>query len=356
MLASGWPGISSDGGCEGDTAKWRGSPRVAGPILLAKPTLDFGVKDNVEGPFPIAGPDGAFTFEALVKLDMMPQDSRGLALDIFSMDDESSSNRVFIFRIEKPGFLSFLPISGHAVRGGGLATIPTSGPHALNTTDWFHAAVAYDGRETAVNNLKLYWTRLNAGNESANLIGQGTLTADLGQGLGDFAIGNSGATANEFFPGLIDEVRISGIARPPHDFCFVSENVRAREDELSRRAPPLRPAFGMKLQQVLVGEQVVAMPGNDRSLVLGSGLHRLYRSVTGNTIGKDLAARRVRAAADMLREVDVKLEPVAMETGLHSAKNLCRLFKGHLGLTPGQWKESWHRQHAADHATSVPGH
>ena len=85
-------------------------------------------------------------------------------------------------------------------------------------------------------------------------------------------------------------------------------------------------------------------------------LHRLYRSVTGNTIGKDLAARRVRAAADMLRQVDVKLEPVAMETGLHSAKNLCRLFKGHLGLTPGQWKESWHRQHAADHATSVPGH
>jgi signal transduction histidine kinase len=246
-----------------------------GPILLAKPELDFGPKDNVEGPFPIAGPDGAFTFEALVKLDTMPQDSHGVALDIFSMDDEASSNRVFIFRIEKPGFLSFLPISGNAVRGGGLATIPTSGPHALNTTDWFHAAVAYDGRETAVNNLKLYWTRLDAGNKSANLIGQGTLTADLGQGLGDFAIGNSGANANEFFPGLIDEVRISGIARPPHDFCFVSENVRVREDELSRRAPPLQPALEMKLQRVLVGDQAVAMPDQRRSLVLEAGLHRL---------------------------------------------------------------------------------
>lgn len=75
-------------------------------------------------------------------------------------------------------------------------------------------------------------------------------------------------------------------------------------------------------------------------------LHRLYRSVTGNTIGKDLVARRIEAAAEMLRGVDVKLEPVAMETGLRSAKNLCRLFKEHLGLTPGQWKESYHRQDA----------
>jgi transcriptional regulator GlxA family with amidase domain len=71
-------------------------------------------------------------------------------------------------------------------------------------------------------------------------------------------------------------------------------------------------------------------------------LHRLYRAVTGNTVGKDLLARRIEAAADMLREDDLKLEPVAMETGLRNAKNLCRLFKEHLGLTPGQWKESFH--------------
>lgn len=246
-----------------------------GPVLLAKPALDYGPNDNVDGPFPVAGPDGAFTFEALVKLDTLPQDSPGLALDIVSMDDEAGENRVFIFRIEKPGFLSFLPISGNAVRGGGLATIPTRGPHAMNTRDWFHAAVAYDGRETAVNNLKLYWTRLGAGNESANLIGRGTLTADLSRKLGDFAIGNSGVYLSEFFPGLIDEVRISGIARPPHDFCFVSEEVKIREDELSRRQPPRQPALEMMLQQVLVGEVPVVMPAGGRPLVLESGLHRL---------------------------------------------------------------------------------
>ena len=74
-------------------------------------------------------------------------------------------------------------------------------------------------------------------------------------------------------------------------------------------------------------------------------LHRLYRSVTGTTIGKDLVARRIEVAAEMLRD-GVKLEPVAMETGLRSAKNLCRLFKEHRGLTPGQWKHSCQGPHA----------
>jgi transcriptional regulator GlxA family with amidase domain len=71
-------------------------------------------------------------------------------------------------------------------------------------------------------------------------------------------------------------------------------------------------------------------------------LHRAYRAVTGKTVGRDLLNRRIEAAADMLREDDIKLEPVAMETGLRNAKNLCRLFKDHFGVTPGQWKESFH--------------
>lgn len=251
-----------------------------GPILLAKPSLDFGSKDNVDAPFPIAGPDGAFTIEALVKLDFMPEDSPGLALDIVSMDDDDRTNRVFIFRIEKPGFLSFLPISGDAVRGGGLATIPTSGPHALQTGEWFHAAVAYDGRETAVNNLKLYWTRLSAGNEAANLIGKGTLTTDLSRNLGDFAIGNSGKYSSdygpwEFFPGSIDEVRISGSARQSHDFCFVSEDAKYRADEFSRKQPPRTPKLELMLQQVMVGEHPVGLPDAGTPLILGAGLHRL---------------------------------------------------------------------------------
>lgn len=257
-----------------------GPHRPYGPILLAKPVLDFGPLDNVDPPFPIAGPDGAFTIEALVKLDVPPQDSRSLAMDIVSMDDDDQENRVFIFRIEKPGFLSFLPIFGDAVRGGGLATLPATGPHAFVPGEWYHAAVSYNGRETEVNNLKLYWTRLSAAGESANLIGQGTLTADLRPRLGDFAIGNSGKYSSsngpwEFFPGSIDEVRLSSIARGPEDFCFVGEAAKMRADRVSRREPPRQPELGMILHQVLVGEVPVSLPSGDEPLMIGSGLHRL---------------------------------------------------------------------------------
>lgn len=67
-------------------------------------------------------------------------------------------------------------------------------------------------------------------------------------------------------------------------------------------------------------------------------LYRLYRATTGNTIGKDIMARRMTAAAELLRDETLKLEPIAIETGLGNAKNLCRLFKEHFGQTPGQWR------------------
>lgn len=69
-------------------------------------------------------------------------------------------------------------------------------------------------------------------------------------------------------------------------------------------------------------------------------LYRLYRATTGNTIGKDIMARRMEAAAEMLRDENLKLEPIAIEAGLGNAKNLCRLFKEHYGQTPGQWRAS----------------
>jgi len=256
-----------------------GVQRPYGPILLAKPELDFGPADNVDGPFPVMGVDGAFTMEAIVKLDVLPADSPGYAADIVTMDDDNDVNRVFLFRIEKPGFLSFVPISGDAVRGGGLATIPTTGPNAINTTDWFHVAVTYDGNENVSDNLKLYWTKLGTGAEAANLIGRGTLTADLRRELGDFAIGNSGKFNDkgpfEFFPGSIDEVRISSVARRPHDFLFVSPEAKRKAEEKFSPDQPDQPLSGLKLQQVFVDDQLIPIEENGSPLVLGPGLHRL---------------------------------------------------------------------------------
>ena len=251
-----------------------GVSRPYGPILLAQPVLDDGPRDNVEGEFPVMGDDGAFTMEAVVKLDLLPADSPGFAADIVSMDDDLTAHRVFLFRIEKPGFLSFVPISGDAVRGGGLATIPTSGPHAINTTDWFHVAVTYDGKENVPNNLKLYWTRLGSGAIVANQIGRGTLTADLRRELGDFALGNSGKINAlgpfEFFPGCLDEVRISSRARQPDEFFFGSPSERSAV--ATQVAPRLA---GLALQQLLVDDEQVSDWPDHSPLVLGPGPHRL---------------------------------------------------------------------------------
>lgn len=258
-----------------------GKPRtnfLKGALLMAQPKSVDGPEDNVTAPFPIMGADGAFTIEALIKFEQLPEAGRGVSLNLVSMDSEDE-NRVFNFRIEKPGFLSFSPFSGTSVRGGGMATIPVSGPHAINSRDWFHVAVTYNGREGTAGNLKLYWTRIGPGVEFANLIGGGSLAADLNQNLGDFAIGNTGRTAHgnkecNPFPGLIDEVRISGIARPAHDFLLVSPEAKARATRVSPREV-LSPEFRLALQEVAISGRVAVLPLGSAPLVVEPGHHRL---------------------------------------------------------------------------------
>ena len=63
----------------------------------------------------------------------------------------------------------------------------------------------------------------NAANTVATSVGTGTLVNDLAATAADFAIGaearNSSGNTGQFL-GLIDEVRISGVARGPGDFIF----------------------------------------------------------------------------------------------------------------------------------------
>jgi len=252
---------------------------LKGAMLLAQPFAAEGPQDNVTGPFPIAGEDGAFTIEALIKFDTLPSQSLGGALDIVSMDGEGL-DRVFNFRIEKPGFLSFVPCSGELVRGGGLATIPITGPDAINTRDWFHVAVTYEGNEGSPNNLKFYWTRMVPGLSQASLLGKGTLAADLSTDLGDFAIGNTGRSISgnrscDPFPGLIDEVRISSKARQPEEFFFVSEELRSKADHRGGEGAKPPPEFKLGLQRLFVDGEKVVLPESKSFLEIGPGSHRL---------------------------------------------------------------------------------
>lgn len=276
------PGFGKSVSFNADAGGTPGNSDLKGAILTAAAKLNNGADDNVSSGFRYFGEDGAFTFEMLVKLDILPRDSPYIALDLLTMEGDGA-DRIFNFRIEKDGFLVFVPLPHCGASGGAIATLPTSGPNAVNTTDWFHVAVTYNGNGGITNNLKLYWTRLGRGNVSANYIGSGSLSSDLNGLAGDLAVGNE---AREFFqnaeaepfPGLIDEVRISGVARHPSDFFFVPPNLRINpnhpEADTANVTPPS--AFSLGLMNVLVDSTLVEIPHKKNPVIeLDAGLHRL---------------------------------------------------------------------------------
>jgi signal transduction histidine kinase len=259
-----------------------GNSNLAGAILAAGARLANGTRDNVPSSFRYSGPDGAFTYEMVIKFDLLPGEIGAIASGLLSMDGDGS-DRIFNFRIENEGFLSFIPLPHCGATGLGLATIPTRGPHAIDTEHWFHVAVTYDGNGGVTNNLKLYWTRLGPGLTTANRIGGGTLSGDLNGSTGDLAIGNEarGFSENaeaEPFPGLIDEVRISSVARDPTDFFFVPAAARRTPEKLASGSfgADQSADFDLRLASVLVDASSAELPtGADPVLRLDSGLYRL---------------------------------------------------------------------------------
>jgi hypothetical protein len=189
---------------------------------------------------------GAFTYEAIicVQFDPATNFSRSLPLYLLTGDNDSgeaNSARAFQFRILPNG----TAMSGTATtdyrlhfynakdNGSYFAVIPRTGTNALAVGNWYHVAVTYDGNEGVAGNTKLYWTLLAPNRVQANQLAGTTLVAmtDLAtNATPDFTLGNigrmSGTTPqpNSDWPGLIDEVRVSNIARSPLDLLFNSTN------------------------------------------------------------------------------------------------------------------------------------
>ena len=117
------------------------------------------------------------------------------------------------------------------------AALPVSGDHAVAESNWYHVAVTYNGEENTVDNLKLYWTGLDASASAANEIGSFRMTNDIANAasetLGEFSVGNEcrGESA-ENFVGLIDEVRVSEIAREATAFNLSGAPYSADSDTL----------------------------------------------------------------------------------------------------------------------------
>lgn len=258
-----------------------GAPNFAGAIVTLSPALASGAEDNAPQGFRVQGEDGAFTCEALVRFDQFPSEAASIALGILTVDGEDKE-RMFSFRIEKEGFLSFTPLQDSGAAGGAIASIPTRGPHAINTEDWFHVAVSYDGRPGVPGALQLFWTRLDGSRDAANRIGSGILSRNMAAVQGDFAIGNearSHFTTNaeaEPFPGLIDEVRISSVARHPTDFLFVPTEKRNSEYGGNTEDAARDGSFQLRLTGITVDGESVSVPSPvGKPLSLEPGLHRL---------------------------------------------------------------------------------
>ena len=259
-----------------------GNPDFQGAVLAAKPVLTNSSSDNVDPSFRYFGPDGAFTYEMVVKLDVLPAKAPGAALGLIAMEGDGA-DRIFNFRIEKEGFLAFIPLPHCGASGGAIGIIPTTGPDALDTKSWFHVAVTYDGNGGIANNLKLFWTRIRPGVVAVKRIGSGTLSSDLNGKTGDLAIGNEtrsfyqNAEADPF-PGLIDEVRISGVARNANDFFLMPPDQRTSPEQLQEALAKNNkpPVFKLNLNNVFVDSKSVAFPQNRGGpLELNSGHHRL---------------------------------------------------------------------------------
>jgi hypothetical protein len=186
-----------------------------------------------------AGVDGAFTFEAIVRIDFDPATAQPLAapMQIVTGENDVDPTRVWQFRLHPTGG------SGNAagtapllefvnVRGGGANTQALSVPlplgvgvNAIAQGNWYHVAVAYNGIEATAGNLKLYWTKLDPANTQASQVASLQMTNDLLAGVAvDFSIGNEARDTGgitDAFLGVVDEVRISSVARNANQFLFV---------------------------------------------------------------------------------------------------------------------------------------
>ncbi len=168
------------------------------------------------------GKDGSFTMEAMINVSAIntPWTNGQRTLISFESGVTAGSfpnNRSMYFRID-----------GGALQLGGAGdfrstAIPVVGDHAFAANQWFHAAVTYNAATTTTT---FYWTRVDAAFTSANSIGStvgAQAPANLASGRPNLSFGSdSRGTFNETLGGLLDNVRISDIARTADQFIFTA--------------------------------------------------------------------------------------------------------------------------------------
>ena len=68
-------------------------------------------------------------------------------------------------------------------------------------------------------------------------------------------------------------------------------------------------------------------------------LQTAFKAEMGHPLSEELSQLRLKEASRLLRDTDLKLESVALESGFGTASYLCRVFRKHFGETPSRYRE-----------------
>lgn len=159
---------------------------------------------------------GSYTLEAMINIPSTANTAGQRS--IISFESNITASRSVYLRIDA-GNLQL----GNAGTFRSIA-IPTTGPDAFAANEWFHVAVVHniaDGGTT-----QFYWTKVDPARSVVSPLGiafTGTQTPQNSVGSPNLALGSDSRQAfTESLGGLLDNVRISSIARSADQFIFTA--------------------------------------------------------------------------------------------------------------------------------------
>jgi autotransporter-associated beta strand protein len=199
---------------------------------------------------------GAFTYEAIIRINFNPAASGQPAMYIMSCEN-NAGNRPWQWGLFPIGVASGATgddttkvrlrfyAGGSAAPDNIIVFVPSTGPDAIAQGNWYHVAVTFSGG--ASGQLLQYWTLMSASRGQTSLLSGPSTTMNalvpLATGSVNFQIGNEGRNSTALgFNGDIDEVRISNIARAATNMMFYSFAVVISQGPVSQSLAVGQPA------------------------------------------------------------------------------------------------------------------
>ena len=160
---------------------------------------------------------GSYTLEAMINIPSTANTPSGQR-SIISFESNINASRSMYLRIDG-GNLQL----GNAGSFRSIA-IPTTGPDAFVADAWFHVAVSHN--PDSGGSTQFYWTRVDASRSIAASLGAAFTGAQVPAsqtGSPNLALGTDSRQAfTESLGGLLDNVRISDVARTADQFIFTA--------------------------------------------------------------------------------------------------------------------------------------